>query len=56
MRPGEKKDAKKDVRKGIKWAKRKGSRKDVRKAQNRIVVTLPKECWRKGLILRQFQS
>ena len=36
--------AKKDVRKG------------VRKAQNRIVVTLPKECWRKGLILRQFQN
>ena len=47
---------KRDTRKDIKKAKRKVSRKVVLKAQNRIVSTLPKECWRKGLTLRQFQN
>ena len=46
----------KDTRKDIKKAKRKVSRKVALKAQNRLVSTLPKECWKKGLTLRQFQN
>ena len=48
------------VRKGEKRASKRGIRKDMlkdeRKAQNRRVSTLHKECWRKGLTLRQFQN
>ena len=44
VRVGERKDEKKDVK------------KVVLKAQNRRVSTLHKECWRKGLTLRQFQN
>ena len=53
-----------DAKKGEKRASKRGTRKDMlkderkdeRKAQDRRVSTLPKECWRKGLTLRQFQN
>ena len=47
------------MRKDIKKVKRRASKRDVLKdalkAQDRIVSTLPKECWRTELTLRQFQ-
>ena len=52
------------MRKDIKKVKRRASKRDVLKdvlrdvlkAQDRRVSTLPKECWRTELTLRQFQN
>ena len=44
------------MRVGVRKDEKRAAKKDVLKAQNRKVSTLPKECWRKGLTLRQFQN